>query len=75
VGSDEAVSIKQLAERVAIQFQPKIPIKILQVWNPLKQHELYVPDIQKVKFELKVDVRVSLITAIQKTAMFQRRSK
>lgn len=75
VGSDQAISIRELAEFVAMQFLSKIPIEICQPQNPLKALEQYVPDIKRVKSELDLDIWIPLDIAVQKTMMFHRESK
>jgi dTDP-glucose 4,6-dehydratase len=67
VGSDESLSIAEVAARVAEQFQPKIAVEIRGTLNPLKPLERYVPDIQRAKNELGLDVRIDLPTSIKKT--------
>jgi dTDP-glucose 4,6-dehydratase len=70
VGSDEAISIKGLAERVAIQFRPRTLIEILQKKNPLIPELHYVPEIHRAKTELGLDVWAALDVSLQKTIRF-----
>jgi dTDP-glucose 4,6-dehydratase len=67
VGSDESLSIVEVAERVAEQFQPKNLIEIQGTTNSQKQLERYVPNIRRAKAELGLRARISIADAIIKT--------
>ena len=60
VGSDESLSIADVAWRVAGCFQNKISIEILEPRNPNKPLERYVPDIQRGKSELNLHPYIDL---------------
>ncbi|MBP9673628.1 MAG: NAD(P)-dependent oxidoreductase [Bacteriovoracaceae bacterium] len=69
VGSESAISIKDLALEVA-NFSQGLKVIIsqnLDQKNPDKIVERYVPSIKKIKSELNVDQKISLKTAIKKT--------
>lgn len=69
VGSDRAVSIADLAGMIRDSFSPEKPVTILK-----KQHrELrnrYIPDIQRARNELGLDVRVPLEQAISDVGQY-----
>ena len=68
VGSDEALSIRALAEKVRMVLGKHNRIRILQ--NPVsnKKAEWYVPSISKVQRELGLAVKVRLDETIRKSA-------
>jgi dTDP-glucose 4,6-dehydratase len=72
VGSEESLSIAEVAQRVAGQFPTKITVEIHGVPNPQKPVERYVPDIHRAKMELGLDAWVSLEQAVQRTIQFTR---
>ena len=67
VGSDEAVSIAELAKLVATQFAPACEVNILQTPNPARLPERYVPSVQRAKTHLGISTRIGLQEAIAKT--------
>lgn len=67
VGSDQAVSIQQLAETVRSVLQTKNQIIIRQKAVDKKAPERYIPCIDKVKTELQVIIRNSLQEAVWKS--------
>jgi len=70
VGSDESLSIAKIAQHVAEQFSGKIALDVRGQANPLKPVERYVPDIQRAKDELGLDVFMSLSQSIHQTIQF-----
>jgi dTDP-glucose 4,6-dehydratase len=70
VGSDESISIIEVANRVAAQFPKKVEIEIRGMPDPSKFLEQYVPDTKNTKSELGLYAWVSLDTAIQKSIRF-----
>ena len=68
VGSDEAITISDLAHLVSNCFDGKPEVIIKGKPNPKKDR--YVPDVEKVKRDLGVSERVSLFEGIQKTIAF-----
>jgi nucleoside-diphosphate-sugar epimerase len=67
VGSDEAITIEQLAQLVAEQFDPKVEVIVLGKREPSQSPERYVPDIQRAKNELGLKVSISTVQAIKRT--------
>jgi dTDP-glucose 4,6-dehydratase len=68
VGSDEAVSIRGLAETVARTLRPELAVRVAHEPQPGAGPMTYVPDISRARSELGVDVTVSLQEAIRRTA-------
>lgn len=68
VGSDEAVSIRKLAETVAHTLQPELPIHVAREPQPGAEPMTYVPDISRARNELGLGVTVPLDEAIRRTA-------
>ena len=66
VGSEEAVSIRELATLVGAHFS--VPVEILQSPAPGKRPDRYVPSTQRAREELGLTQRVSLPEAIRRTA-------
>ncbi len=73
MGSDEAVSIKELASRVADLTQSKVAIQN-QSGNNLKTNR-YIPSIEKAKKELGLSLTMDLNTSIKNMIEFYRNSK
>jgi nucleoside-diphosphate-sugar epimerase len=67
VGSDESLSIAEVARRVAEQFQPKPKIEILGKLDPNKPLERYVPNTHRAMDELGVITRINFPNAICRT--------
>ena len=66
VGSDEAISIKDLAHLVASTFDPKLNVHVEQATSS-RVPERYVPNTSRMQEELKIDSRVELRRAIELT--------
>jgi nucleoside-diphosphate-sugar epimerase len=67
VGSDEAVTIAELAQLVSNNFPSKPPVKILQTPSAGSPPHRYVPDVTRAQNELGLTQKISLIPAIQAT--------
>ncbi len=67
VGSDEAFSIRELADAVAQHFSPHCSVKIMQQALPGRLAERYVPSVQRAKRELNMKAGIHLHEAIAKT--------
>jgi dTDP-glucose 4,6-dehydratase len=67
VGSDEAVSISNLAHQVKSALQTATKVEIIGKNDPTT-HTRYVPSIEKIKTELSVSNLVDLQTSIARTA-------
>ena len=70
VGSEEAVSIRELATLVGAQFS--LPVEILKTPVPGTRPDRYVPSTLRAREELGLAQRVSLVEAIQRTARWHR---
>jgi len=68
VGSDEVISIADLAHLVRDILAPDKPVHILRQPNPGAARNRYVPDISKSRQELGLSVTVPLAEAIRRTA-------
>jgi len=72
VGSDIYLSITELAQLVAEQFQPKHKFEISSNPDPNKPLERYVPAIVRTRNELNLKQSIDLTNAIKRTIMFYR---
>ncbi|QMU28965.1 NAD-dependent epimerase/dehydratase family protein [Adhaeribacter radiodurans] len=70
VGSDEEISIAELANLVAQQFQPVLEPQILTKPQPQLAPERYVPSVQRAKEELNLKIVISLEESIKRTINF-----
>jgi len=68
VGSNESVSIAELARTVATTLNPGLPIRIDGTPIPGIRPATYVPDIARAQTELGLSVTIPLPEAIRKTA-------
>ena len=71
VGSDEAVTIAQLARLIAAAVQPT-PEVIIQSAQPQGPQNIYLPDIHRARTELNLDVAIPLQDAIARTLAFHK---
>ncbi len=71
VGSDEAVTIGQLARFIAGAVQPAPEVIIQAVLSPGPQN-IYLPDITRARMELNLSVALPLQDAIARTLAFLR---
>ena len=67
VGSEQAVSIKELAEKVKEVIAPEAEIQVLQKEQPEEKKQRYVPSVERIKKELGVISWTSLEPGIRKT--------
>jgi UDP-glucuronate decarboxylase len=67
VGSDQAISIRELAYLVQHTLCPDVPVTVLGV-NQGPNRNQYIPSIEKIKTELGVQIHTSLMRSIQLTA-------
>jgi nucleoside-diphosphate-sugar epimerase len=74
IGSDKAVSIKELAMEVA-QFFPDLSVKVLGQENPTDRNQNYVPGTDKIKSELDIPNILSLNEAIHRTIKYHQASE
>jgi nucleoside-diphosphate-sugar epimerase len=76
VGSDQAITIHDLAHRVAAVARITMPVFDLRgVPDPKKQPERYVPDINRARTGLNLEITVSLDEAIRRTLEWYRRDQ
>jgi dTDP-glucose 4,6-dehydratase len=66
VGSDEEVSIEELAKKIANK-SPKTSVQIMGTQDRSKPRVAYVPSIEKAKLELGLTIRYSLEESIDRT--------
>jgi dTDP-glucose 4,6-dehydratase len=66
VGSEEAVSIRELATLIGAQFG--VPVEILGSAAPGKRPDRYVPSTRRAREELGLSQRIPLAEAIRRTA-------
>lgn len=67
VGSDEVISIAELAHLVRDILAPEKPVAILGREDPSAPRSRYVPDIRKAHDELGLNVTIPLAEAIRRT--------
>jgi dTDP-glucose 4,6-dehydratase len=67
VGSDEAVSIADIAQRVAEQFNPRRQVAILKTPSAVRLAERYVPSVKRAQTGLGLSVGMGLEEAIART--------
>ncbi len=71
VGSDKAISIKNLAYTVA-NFFPGINVNILNQVRLTDRNQNYIPDISKSQKTLNLQLVINIEEAIKKTILFNR---
>ena len=69
VGSDEAISIKQLAEKISSTSKTKVAVKILGSPVCQEQIEIYCPEIKMIK-KIGAYIMINLNDTINKTIKF-----
>lgn len=69
VGSDNPISIKELAFSIA-GFFPGITVNILNQVRPTDRNQNYIPDVSKFKKRFNVNQNTDLEEAIQRTISF-----
>ncbi len=67
VGSETAVNIRELAELVAGNFEPRREVQVARQATPGTAAERYVPKTERARKELGLEEWIDLPTAIQKT--------
>jgi nucleoside-diphosphate-sugar epimerase len=68
VGSEEAITIGDLAETVASIFQPRVKVQIANEAAPGRPVEWYVPATLRAKAEFGLEQTIDLRRAVQRTA-------
>jgi nucleoside-diphosphate-sugar epimerase len=69
VGSDESVSIKQLAEKISSISNAKVAVKILGSTVQKEHIDIYCPSITKAH-KLNAQIKIQLSESIDKTIKF-----
>lgn len=73
VGSDDAITLLEHAERIRQIISPSKQVRIMeQCSGSIKKRDVYVPDIIKSKQDLGLDVWTNLNSAIRKTLLMER---
>ena len=67
VGSDESFSILDVAQKVSSVINPKIEIKVLKAKDNNQPVHQYVPNVNKARQELNLQVWTSLESAISQS--------
>ncbi len=67
VGSDQAISIADLATLVRDTLAPNKPVQILGTPDPTRLRHVYVPNIDKIQRDLDVHITISLADSIRHT--------
>lgn len=73
VGSENDLTIAQLATSIIQELAPQTKIQIAKQPNPAQPALRYVPSTQRAKNELGLESRVSLAEAIRRTANFYKK--
>ncbi len=73
VGSEESLSIAEVAQAVARCVNPALPVKVLGIAQPNRFVEQYVPATQAAFRELQLQTRIDLQSAIQRTLAWESR--
>jgi dTDP-glucose 4,6-dehydratase len=72
VGSDQAITMRDLAALVAEELRPGIPVRFLGAPRPARPGDRYVPSIDRARQELGLEVKTSLAEAIRRSAAVRR---
>lgn len=75
VGSDESLSIAEVAEKVAGQSPFGVTVQIRGKPDPRKSAEQYVPKVDRAKNELNVNIQLSTANAIKNTIHYHRKKR
>jgi len=75
VGSEEDLTIAELAYQVAKVFEPPVGVQISDRPTPGKPAERYVPSTQRARTELRLQQYISLPEAIRRTVRWHSASK
>lgn len=73
VGSDQAISMRELAEAVAMHFKPCPKVQMAANTVENTKADWYVPDINRACQELQLTVEVTLADAIARTINWYKR--
>jgi dTDP-glucose 4,6-dehydratase len=67
VGSEEAITIGELAKKVARAFEPEIEVQIAREPVPGSPAERYVPATRRARMELGLSQKIELTEAVKRT--------
>jgi dTDP-glucose 4,6-dehydratase len=70
IGSDEAVTIEALANKISGYFENPPQVRILQKPDPTKPIQKYIPDINRARSELGLDIYLEIDEAIRRTLLW-----
>jgi dTDP-glucose 4,6-dehydratase len=70
VGSEEAVSIRELAEAVVRAVNPAVAIEIAQPIDPTRPPQRYIPSTARARAELGLRQTVSLEEGLRRTSLW-----
>jgi dTDP-glucose 4,6-dehydratase len=74
VGSDRGLTILQLANEVARLSDPPLEVVVQQTADANTPSERYVPNVERARRDLKLDVRIDLQDALRRTVTFHRQN-
>ena len=74
VGSDQALTISELAHIVARLSNPPLKVVVRQTADPNKPAERYVPNVERAKNGLRLDICIGLSDAIRRTIEFHKQN-
>jgi dTDP-glucose 4,6-dehydratase len=74
VGSEEALTIRQVAETVAAAFQPAGNVVVEKQPTPGVMGQRYIPSTQRALAELGLQTRIKLKTAIEQTISWHQKT-
>lgn len=72
VGSDQAISLHALAEKMRVHAAVPVTVQIAEQASPDMPRQAYVPNIERARTHLGLEVKVSLDQAITKTLRWHR---
>lgn len=67
VGSEDAITLREVANYVANYFTPQLEVKVLKPTSLSVKQERYIPDTKRAAKELKLIQRINLIDSIAST--------
>jgi nucleoside-diphosphate-sugar epimerase len=70
VGSEESITIAELAHKVSGYFEKPLEVRIAGIRDPKRPAERYVPDTNRVRSELGLNIYTDLNEAIRYTLLF-----
>ena len=74
VGSDHALTILELANLIARLSNPPLKVIVQQRGDPNKPAERYVPNVERAKHGLNLDVSIGVSDAIRRTMEFHKQN-